>query len=140
MPPIEVFLSHSSLDQVTAGRVAHVLGGHGVPVFYSAENILGAQQWQNEILDALQRCDWFIVLLSPDAIDSMWVKREVAFALNDARYEDRIVPLSYRECDLESMRWLTLFENVDLTGDFEAGCRDLLQIWGIEFDAQHLPP
>ena len=94
MAPNEVFLSHSSEDQVTAERIAQTLVAHGVPIFYSPENIVGAQQWQNEILHALQRCDWFIVLLSPDAIESMWVKREVAFALNDSRYEDRIVPLN----------------------------------------------
>src|SRR5262249_25640446 len=70
-------------------------------------NIIGAQQWQNEILSALQRCDWFVVLLSPDAINSMWVKREVAFALQDPRYEDRIIPLKYRDCDLKSLQWLT---------------------------------
>lgn len=139
MAPNEVFLSHSSEDQVTAERLAQTLVAHGVPIFYSSENIVGAQQWQNEILHALQRCDWFIVLLSPDAIESMWVKREVAFALNDSRYEDRIVPLNYRNCDLASMQWLTLFQMVDLTGEFAEGCRDLLQTWGIGFDPRHLP-
>ena len=79
----------------------------------------------------MRRCDWFVVLLSPDAINSMWVKREVAFALQDPRYEDRIIPLRYRECELESLQWLTLFQMVDFTGDFADGCRELLRIWGI---------
>jgi len=114
-----------------AQSLATVLTHHGIPTFFSPQNIIGAQQWQHEILRALQRCDWFVVLLSPDAINSMWVKREVAFALQDPRYEDRIVPLKYRDCDLKSLQWLTLFQMVNFTGDFTDGCRDLLRIWGI---------
>ncbi len=131
MLPSEVFLSHADKDRAMAQRLAEVLTGHGVPVFFSPRNILGARQWQNEILSALRRCDWFAVLLSPDAINSMWVKREVALALQDPRYEDRIVPLKYRECDLDSLQWLTLFQMIDFSGDFAAGCRDLLKIWGV---------
>src|SRR2546421_394486 len=74
MPPAEVFLSHSSADGEMAHRIAQILVAHGVPVFFSPRNIIGAQQWQDEILKALERCDWFLVLLSSDAVDSMWVK------------------------------------------------------------------
>jgi hypothetical protein len=133
MPPAEVFLSHSSQDREMAERIAHVLRRHGIPTFFSPTNLIGAQQWQNEILRALRRCDWFAVLLTPDAVESMWVRRETAYALNERRFEDRIVPLHYRECDLGSLEWLSLSQHVDVSGDFDAGCRDLLRIWGIGF-------
>lgn len=131
MPPTEIFLSHATQDRAIAQRLAHTLARHGIPVFFSPQNILGAQQWQNEILGALQRCDWFVVLLSPDAINSMWVKREVAFALQDPRYEDHIIPLHYRACDLKSLQWLTLFQMIQFTGEFAEGCRNLLRVWGV---------
>ena len=131
MPPAEVFLSHSSLDDPMPRNLATLLTRHGVPVFFSPENITGAQQWQNEVLGALQRCDWCLVILSPNAISSMWVKREVAYALQDPRYQDRIVPLKYRDCALGSLQWLTLFQMINFDGDFATGCRDLLRIWGI---------
>jgi hypothetical protein len=83
MHPREVFLSHASQDRALAESIARLLALHGVPSFYSPFNLIGAQQWQDEILKALQRCDWFVVLLSPDAIDSMWVRRETAYALSD---------------------------------------------------------
>ena len=121
-----------------AQRLATVLTRHGVPVFFSPRHIRGAQQWQNEVLGALQHCDWFMVLLSPDAINSMWVKREVAFALQDPRYEDRIIPLQYRDCDLKSLQWLTLFQMISIAEDFTAGCRNLLKIWGIDLREEHL--
>ncbi|MGD9855266.1 MAG: toll/interleukin-1 receptor domain-containing protein [Planctomycetaceae bacterium] len=60
--PTEVFLSHSSKDAAAADRIVEVLRNHGVATFYSPRNILGAQQWHDEIGAALQRADWFVVL------------------------------------------------------------------------------
>lgn len=58
MPPNEVFLSHSSLDRPFVTGLAELLRQHGVPVWYSQSNILGAQQWHDEIGAALKRCDF----------------------------------------------------------------------------------
>lgn len=114
-----------------AERIADCLRRHGVPTFYSPQNLLGAQQWQNEILGALMRCDWFVVILSPDAVGSMWVQRETAFALNDRRYENRIVPLMFRPTNLGPLEWLRLFQFVDFQVGFDDACRALLRTWGI---------
>jgi hypothetical protein len=104
-------------------------------VWYSATNIQGAQQWHDEIGDALERCDWFIVMLSPQAVRSRWVKRELLFALNDARYEERIVPASLKTCDWKALSWtLGALQMVDLSPSFDEGCRRLLVLWGLGFD------
>ena len=55
--PDEVFLSHSSLDQPFVTSLIEVLRRHGVPVWDSRTNIVGAQQWIDEIGSALVRCD-----------------------------------------------------------------------------------
>jgi hypothetical protein len=85
--PHEVFLSHSSQDRQFATDLAGVIRRHGIPVWYSQTNILGAQQWQDEIGAALQRCDWFVLVLSPNSAESMWVKRELSYALQQNRFE-----------------------------------------------------
>jgi len=90
--PNEVFLSHSSLDRQFASDLAGMMRRHGIPVWYSQTNIVGAQQWQDEIGAALQRCDWFAVILSPQSADSMWVKREVSYALQQNRLKTRLSP------------------------------------------------
>ena len=72
MLPEEVFLSPSNSDRNFADTVVETLRNHGIPVWYSQTNILGAQQWQDEIGKALKRCDWFIVILSPNSVESMW--------------------------------------------------------------------
>lgn len=40
---------------------------HGVPIWYSDAKIVGARMWHDEICAALRRCDWFVLVLSPDA-------------------------------------------------------------------------
>jgi hypothetical protein len=115
-----------------ATRVAEVLRAHGIPVWFSPANIVGAERWHDEIGAALDRCDWFVVLLSPDAASSFWVKQELLFALQDVRYRRHIVPLRYRDCDVKRLSWtLPSIQMIDFSSDFHAGCRDLLRVWGI---------
>ncbi|MEX2303925.1 MAG: toll/interleukin-1 receptor domain-containing protein [Bryobacterales bacterium] len=131
--PREAFLSHASDDKEIAERLAGVLVAHTVPVWYSHRDILGAQQWHDEIGAALHRCDWFLLLLSPSSVRSKWVKRELLYALQDDRYEEHILPLLYRPCDITTLSWtLAQFQAVDLTGEFAAGCRSLLRVWNLE--------
>jgi hypothetical protein len=135
--PHEVFLSHSSQDRGFVDRLAGTLVRHGVPVWYSRANLLGAQQWQDEIGAALQRCDWFAVVLSRHSVESMWVKREVSKALQLRRFEDRLVPILIERCDYEQLNWtLSLFHIVDFTGSDEDGLRNLLRVWGRGYDGR----
>ena len=132
--PKLVFLSHATRDQKFAGKIAEALGKHGIPVWYSRTHLGGAQQWQQEIGKALKRCDWFIVLLSPSAVKSMWVKRELSYALIQKRYEDRIVPLLLRDCEHETLHWtLATFQMIKLKPGFSVSCRQLLRIWGLRY-------
>lgn len=134
MSPHEVFLSHSASDQSFVTSLVDMLRRHGVPVWHSRTNIVGAQQWIDEIGSALNRCDWFVVALSPNSVGSMWVKRELSYALIDKRYENKIIPLLYRPCDPVHLNWvLRTFQMVDFTGDFDEGCRDLLRVWGLGY-------
>jgi TIR domain-containing protein len=133
-PPNEAFLSHSSLDRDFAIDIAGVVRRHGVPIWFSETNMVGAQQWHDEIGAALRRCDWLLILLSPNSVESIWVKREIVRCLNDPRYNERIIPVLYQPCDYDQLSWtLSALQIVDFTQDFEDGCRALLRIWGIGY-------
>jgi hypothetical protein len=135
MPPREVFVSHSSLDRAISDRVVNVLRNNGIPVWYSRANIMGAQQWHDEIGNALRRCDWFIVLLSPDSVQATWVKRELQYALNHGQYENHIIPVKIIDCNSGDLSWtLENFQEVDLTGLNAAGYAALLGVWGLGFN------
>lgn len=130
----EVFLSHSNKDRKFATNLVEVLHRHGIPVWYSRTSIVGAQQWIDEIGCALNRCDWFTIILSPNSVKSMWVKRELHYALKQEQFEEKIIPLLFKPCNFEKLSWtLSIFQMVDFTGSFEDGCRELLRVWGIGF-------
>jgi len=74
MIPKEVFLSHSSEDHLFTASVAETIRRHG---------------------------DWFVVVLSPNAAASMWVRRELQYALSQRRFEKKIVPILHLPCDPE---------------------------------------
>jgi hypothetical protein len=132
--PREVFISHSAKNRKFVDDLAEVLRTHGIPVWLSSTNLLGAQQWHDEIGAALDRCDWFVVILSKQSVKSDWVKRELMRALNDRRFRDRIVPIRYQVCDLDRLSWtLGAMQIVDFSSDLEAGFRELLRIWGIGY-------
>ena len=132
--PNEVFLSHSSADRAFANRIAEILRRHGIAVWFSQTDIIGAQQWHDQIGNALKRCDWFVLLLSPNSVRSDWVKRELLFALNEHRYAERIIPVLIEPCDHDQLSWtLSSLQFVDFTGEFQDGCRALLRIWGLGY-------
>ena len=136
MLPQEIFLSHSDRDRQFVQDLVAVLRRHGLPVWYSRTNIRGAQQWHDEIGAALHRCDWFVLVLSPSAVESIWVKRELLFSLQENRFDNKIVPLLHQDCDYRRLSWtLPSFQMIDFTQAFEQGCRDLLRVWGVGYQA-----
>ncbi len=103
--PTEVFISHSSKNANFISRLYEVLANHQVKSFVSTANIRGAQQWHDEIGSALKRCDWFLLVLSPQSVRSLWVKHELIFALQASRYRGRIIPVLYKQCDKDALSW-----------------------------------
>lgn len=130
----KIFLSHAAADRQFVLRLIRVLDRHGIPYWYSSQHIRGAQEWHDEIGQALDECNWFLVVLTPVAVRSIWVKRELTFALNETRYRERIIPLLRKSCEYRKLSWtLPQFEFVNFTGDFDAGCQQLLRIWRVKY-------
>lgn len=128
------FLSHAHEDAEFAYRVETVLAKHGIEAWYAPGRIKGGQDWHDAIGDALERCNWFIVVLSPRAVGSTWVSKELKYALNEPRLVGRIIPLWYRSCEYRKLSWtLDSIKIIDFRRRFGSGCQELLRIWGIEY-------
>lgn len=137
--PVEVSLSHSAKDKRFLKRLSGVLRDHEVPVWFSEHGIRGAAQWHDEIGAALARCDWMIVILSPAAIASRWVKREVTHAIEEPRYDGRIIPVRISACEAKELSWvLPQIQTIDFIGRFDEACRELFGIWGIRYQKDSL--
>jgi hypothetical protein len=133
--PREVFLSHATSDRKFADRLAELFAAHSIPFWYSRRNIVGAQQWHDEIGDALARCDWFLLLLSPRSVKSEWVKRELLYALNQPRYRNRIILCMVKPCDPDRLPWTlsSTFQIIYMQPDLDSGLRELMRVWSLAY-------
>ena len=52
-----------------------------------------------KIVEELTARDVFLLVLSPDAMNSHWVRREINMAINEAKY---IIPVLYRPCTVRA--------------------------------------
>ena len=130
--PHEIFISHSASNRVFVQKLTRALKQSGIKYWYSATHIRGAREWHDEIGRALNRCDWFVVVLTPEAVRSKWVKHELLFALQSDRYNGRIVPILRADCKFALLSWtLSSFQFVDFRQDFERAFQQLLKAIGI---------
>lgn len=131
--PKEVFVSHAHQDRAFVAKLIKLLQTYRIKYWYSPKHIVGAQQWHDEIGKALARCDWFLLVLSPHAVKSNWVRRECLYALNDDRYAGRIVPVLYKDCRWKKLSWtLKGLQWEDFRQEYHDACRDLLRTWNIQ--------
>ncbi len=85
----------------------------------------------------MSRCNWFVVILTPNSVKSDWVKHELMFALNDKRYKGRIVPLLYKPCMYQKLSWtLPAAQMIDFTKKLADGYRALLKVWGMGYKSK----
>jgi len=132
MLPREVFISHAHQDRAFVANLTRILRQERIKYWYSPKHIVGAQQWHDELGKALARCDWFIIVLSPNAVKSKWVGYECVYALNDDRYDGKIVPVLYKTCRWKQLSWtLRGFQWVIFKRDYQTFARKLLKTWRV---------
>jgi adenylate cyclase len=98
----DIFISYSRKDSAQAEQLAELLSSAGLSVWIDKSGIDIATSWSGEIVDAINECKAFVVLLSPNSLESHNVIKEVSLASEKRK---KILPL-----DLEP---------VALTRDFE---------------------
>jgi hypothetical protein len=94
---MQVFLSYSESDKSLARRVADGLerAGRdgGLKVWFAEREILPGQNWAEKIARALKDSEAMVVLLTPDALSSTQVRREIEYALGEETYSHRVIPV-----------------------------------------------
>jgi len=86
----DIFISYSSKDREKAEQLTELLASAGLSVWIDKSGIEAATSWSEEIVNALDACKAFIVMLSPSSIESKNVVREVALAFEKNK---KILPL-----------------------------------------------
>ncbi len=76
-----VFLSYSHADTRIMERIKKSLVDAGIEVWTDEKLTVGTPEWEREIEKAIENSDCFVVLLSPNAKDSKWVRIEISYAM-----------------------------------------------------------
>jgi hypothetical protein len=88
------FISYSHGDRQYVQRLAEHLLAQGVESWFDYR-ILPGDTFGFRIQAAIDDCDAFLVVLTPDAVESTWVRREIVYA--DSKRKP-VLPLLLRDC------------------------------------------
>ena len=89
----EIFISYSRRDQEFVTRLASDLDAQVAGVWFDQSAIQPGENWHDEIMEGIRDCKAFILVLSPDAMESRYVREEVNKALELGKV---IFPVIYR--------------------------------------------
>ena len=90
---MQVFISHSSKDKSAARQLAHRLSEAGLKVWVPEDEILPGDNWAKKVGQALEDSDLMVVLITPHAFETEWLKEEIQYALTAEHYKGRLIPV-----------------------------------------------
>lgn len=126
IPPVRVFLSYHHKDEAIAEQIRKVLEREDFKVWDPKVQLLPGADWNKAVSSALKSAQAMIVLLSPDALDSPWLRREIDYALGESRFEGRLIPVIVRA--VPKIPWiLDKLEVLDLRPDIKRGSRRIVR-------------
>lgn len=162
-PVSRIFISHSSKDQAFGRKLVQDLRqalGNDDAVWYDSAGssrgggLVPGDSWWSVIKRELAARNFFLVILSPDAVTSPWVEKEINMALiqqnrqkeevqaeQQENRQKRIIPLLYRQCtlplDIADIHYID-FSNAD---DYPDAFHQLIDVLGlpIGMDASGTP-
>ena len=78
----------------------------GLDAWNSSDEALPGTNWSAEIGQAIGRADAIVVLVSPSSMKSASVRREIQFALGQARFENRLIPVLVKRTPSHEIPWI----------------------------------
>ena len=94
----KLFISHSSQDDAFVRDLRAALADHGQDGWIDSRELRGGDPLWPEIQKAIEGASAYAVVVSPDALQSKWVGKELrhALAVRDQRGKDKfpVIPLS----------------------------------------------
>lgn len=96
-----IFISHNTIDAPFVNPLAETLRQHGIGVWKAPESILPGEDWVDAIERGLSQSTHVVLVLSPGAVESDWVRLEMNTAIRLEREgKIKIIPLNYQPCEV----------------------------------------
>jgi hypothetical protein len=94
MAKYDVFLSHSEQDEQLIARIHDALSKLGLEVYVEEYESAYGEDIVNCVSDAIERSNYFLVVLTEKSIKSQWVNQEIGYAY---ALEKDIIPVRVGE-------------------------------------------
>jgi hypothetical protein len=92
-----IFISHATADDAFVRDLRQALESLGLSVWVDSRNLRGGDKLARQVEQAIEGARQVIVVLSPDTVNSAWVRKEIQKALQveQQRQDDdyRVIPL-----------------------------------------------
>lgn len=95
--PHDVFISYRRKDKEFVSQLYEALSQRGISAWFDKENIEVADHWRTSIAEGIRDCRVFILVLSPDAVQSVNIRKEVDLAEHHGK---KIVPVIWRKTEI----------------------------------------
>lgn len=138
-----VFLSYSSKDQEFVDRLADDLKLNDFDVWYDRRQLdsyVGSSLLE-KIQEGIKQASWLVVVLSPNATESKWVKEELNFGLARQLAEGSVfvLPILYKDTEIPAFLHDKIY--ADFRIDYHKGLRRLIATLRREyFDSNLIKP
>jgi hypothetical protein len=84
-------LSYSRVDSAVVDRLDADLRARGFRTWVDRRKLEGGQDWKQRIQQGIAACEFFVVVLSPDAVESQYMRIEIETALQIGK--QKIIPI-----------------------------------------------
>ena len=128
---MKIFLSHNSNDKDVVEAIGSWLTNKGYSVWLDKWCLSAGDSLIEKIGEGIETSDKLVVFLSPDSVDSNWVKKEVASGLILELAEEKglsskfVIPTILRKCKIPIMLRDKLYANFS-DKSFDSACEELL--------------
>lgn len=122
-----IFLCHSSKDKIFVNKLANKLKDQNIRVWVDEAEIKIGSTLEETIANGIENMHYFAIVLSPDSIESSWVKFELDFAAKlEVKKDVKILPILYKDCEIPDFFNTKRFVDFKDESKFERGLEQIL--------------
>jgi hypothetical protein len=93
----KIFISYSRKDIDFVRKLAGDLEKAGYDVWWDITDLRGGDDWVSTLPAAIKSSQFFIIVLTPNSVESEWVRKEYTQALS---LRKKIIPIMLAACDV----------------------------------------
>jgi hypothetical protein len=100
--PHDAFICYSHADKKFAQKLANDLSARGIKVWFDEFEMLPGESLHERIEQGILKSSWFLIVLSPNSVQSNWCKKELYSALQIEFERDNVyvIPVIHRACTI----------------------------------------